>query len=88
MPDPEFKSLDRPDETIEFPGAAAHLVELGDLTIAHLITQPGWRWSTNHRPVIGGDWCCQARHVGVGSPAWRYIPAHAGSERSALQNRV
>lgn len=64
MPDPAYKSLDDPDETIEFQGAAAHLVEIGDLTIAHLVTQPGWRWSTNHRPIVGGEWC-QARHVGV-----------------------
>jgi class 3 adenylate cyclase len=64
MPDPAYKSLESPDETIDFPGATAHLVEIGDLTIAELITQPGWRWSTNNRPIVGGDWC-QARHVGV-----------------------
>lgn len=64
MPDPEYRSLEDPDETIEFPGASARLVEIGDLTIGELTTQPGWRWSTNNRPIVGGDWC-QARHVGV-----------------------
>lgn len=64
MPDPAYKSLESPDETIDFPGATAHLVEIGDLTIAELITRPGWRWSTNNRPIVGGDWC-QARHVRV-----------------------
>src|SRR3990172_2269845 len=64
MPNPEYKNLDQPDETIEFPGAAAHLVEIGDLTIANLVTEPGWRWSANNRPIVGGEWC-QARHVGI-----------------------
>ena len=33
MPDPEYRSLEDPDEAIEFPGAFARLVEIGDLTI-------------------------------------------------------
>jgi class 3 adenylate cyclase len=64
MPDITRKSLDQPEETIEFPGAVAHLVELGDLTVARLVNEPGWRWSTHVRPTVGGEWC-QARHIGV-----------------------
>ena len=64
MPDFIWKSLDRPEETIEFPGIVAHVVELGDLTVARLVAEPGWRWSTHMKPHVGGDWC-QARHVGV-----------------------
>lgn len=64
MADTLSKSLERPDEVIEFPGATARLVELGDLTVAEIVSQPGWRWSTHVRPSVGGDWC-QARHVGI-----------------------
>lgn len=64
MPDPVSKSLDRPEETIEFPSAVATMVELGDLTIGQIVTEPGWRWSTHIRPKVGGEWC-QARHVGI-----------------------
>jgi mannose-6-phosphate isomerase-like protein (cupin superfamily) len=63
---PEFlrKSLDRPDEVVEFPRASANLVELRDLTVGRMVNEPGWRWSTHVRPTVGGEWC-QARHLGV-----------------------
>lgn len=64
MADAQFKSFDRPDETIEFPNVVSRLVELGDITVGQIVTQPGWRWSTHMRPTVGGEWC-QARHVGV-----------------------
>lgn len=64
MADITRKSLDHPEETIEFPGAIAHIVELGDLTVARLVNEPGWRWSTHVKPTVGGEWC-QARHIGV-----------------------
>jgi class 3 adenylate cyclase len=64
MPEIIWKSLDRPEETIEFPGVVGHVVELGDLTVARLVHEPGWRWSTHMKPTVGGEWC-QARHVGV-----------------------
>lgn len=58
------KNLGEPDETIEMPGVTTHQVDLGDLTVGHVIHEPGWRWSTHIRPQVGGEWC-QARHVGV-----------------------
>jgi class 3 adenylate cyclase len=29
-----------------------------------MVLDPGWRWSKDVRPVVGGEWC-QARHTGV-----------------------
>jgi class 3 adenylate cyclase len=29
-----------------------------------MVNQPGWRWSKDVRPTVGGEWC-QVRHVGV-----------------------
>jgi class 3 adenylate cyclase len=58
------KSLEQPDETIEFPGICARTVDIGDVTVGHLTSEVGWRWSTHVRPTVGGEWC-QARHVGV-----------------------
>lgn len=57
------KNLSTPDEVLELPGVTAHLVELGDVTVGRITTEPGWRWSTHVRPVVGGEWC-QARHIG------------------------
>lgn len=57
------KSFERPDDVVEFPLIKTRIVELGDLTVGELVSQPGWRWSTHVRPTVGGAWC-QARHVG------------------------
>jgi class 3 adenylate cyclase len=58
------KNLRTPDETIRLPGITEELVDLGDLTVGRTVQEPGWRWSTHTRPVVGGEWCT-ARHVGV-----------------------
>ena len=58
------KSLDRPDEVVEFPGVRTELVELGDLTVGRMVNDVGWRWSKDIKPTVGGEWC-QARHVGI-----------------------
>jgi len=64
MPEVIRGNLDQPDGVIEFPNINANLVELGDLTVGLFVAQPGWRWSKDIRPKVGGEWC-QARHVGV-----------------------
>lgn len=62
--EPYVKSLRSPDETLRLPGLVEEMVDLGDLTVGRAVTQPGWRWSKDLRPLVGGQWC-QARHVGV-----------------------
>jgi len=57
------KNFDEPDEVIDVPGVRVQVVDLGDVTVGHMVNQPGWRWSTHMQPVVGGEWC-QARHVG------------------------
>lgn len=57
------KSFEAPDSVVEFPLIRSRIVELGDLTVGELVSEPGWRWSEHVRPTVGGDWC-QARHVG------------------------
>ena len=58
------KKLDEPDETVEFPGIVEQIVDIGDLTVARIVQQPGWRWSKDMRSVVEGEWC-EAHHVGV-----------------------
>jgi class 3 adenylate cyclase len=64
MAESRSKNLRTPDETIRLPGITEELVDLGDLTVGRTVQEPGWRWSTHTRPVVGGQWC-RARHVGV-----------------------
>jgi class 3 adenylate cyclase len=58
------KNLGSPDATVRYPGITQDTVELGDLTVAHTVLEPGWRWSRDVRPTVGGEWC-QARHIGT-----------------------
>jgi class 3 adenylate cyclase len=58
------KSFDDPDETFEVDGMVEHVVKIGDYTVGRVVQPPGFRWSTNIRPIVGGEWCA-ARHVGV-----------------------
>ena len=60
----ETKNFGAPDESIRLPGITEDLVEIGGLTVAKTVQAPGWRWSTDTRPLVGGDWC-PARHIGV-----------------------
>ena len=57
------KNFAAPDETIRFPGIVEDLVEIAGMTVSRTVQEPGWRWSTDMQPLVGGDWC-EARHVG------------------------
>jgi class 3 adenylate cyclase len=58
------KSFRAPDQVVELPLLRARLVELGELTLAIEVVEPGWRWSEHVRPQVGGEWC-RVHHVGV-----------------------
>jgi class 3 adenylate cyclase len=63
MADVLRKSVDEPDEVVDFPNIRTEIVHLGDLTVGRMVNRPGWRWSKDVRPTVGGEWC-QIRHVG------------------------
>ncbi len=46
------------------PGIREDMVEVGGLTVARSVSDPGWRWSEHTKPLVGGEWC-EARHIGV-----------------------
>jgi len=64
MPGSYRKNLDEPDETFELDGMVEHVVRIGDYTVGRVVQPPGFGWSTNVQPIVGGEWCV-ARHVGV-----------------------
>jgi class 3 adenylate cyclase len=68
------KSFSAPDEIYRHPGVEQHAVTLGDLMVARSTLEPGWRWATHMRPLVGTEWC-QAHHIGTvvsGSLAFVY----------------
>jgi class 3 adenylate cyclase len=48
----------------ETPGGRVELVELDDRVVARITWQPGWRWSVNAKPIVGGQYC-QSHHVAI-----------------------
>jgi class 3 adenylate cyclase len=59
-----IKNLNSPDSVLQDARMRADAVEIGDITVYREVDQPGWRWSTDHRDMVGTEWC-EARHVGV-----------------------
>ncbi len=58
------KNFDEPDEIVELPGLLEEVVEVGGFVVGREVVAPGWRWSKDTKPVVGGEWC-EAHHVGL-----------------------
>jgi hypothetical protein len=58
----EHQSFAKPDETREFPHGRVEIVKVGGADIGRLILEPGWRWSSDVKPIAGTD-LCQAPHM-------------------------
>jgi hypothetical protein len=61
--DRRIKNFSTPDDLLRLPKMTAQLVELGEVTLSKMVSEPGWRWSDHIRPSVGGEWC-QVRHMG------------------------
>ena len=60
----EVKNFDSPDETRPFEGKGkADVVNVGGKMIGKAVFEPGWKWSTNVKPIAQTE-SCQAHHVG------------------------
>jgi len=60
----ERKNFDQPDETRPFEGKGhADVIMLAGRPVARAVFEPGWRWSTNVKPIAGTD-SCQVSHLG------------------------
>ena len=58
----EHLSFAQPDEVREFPHGRAEIVRLSGADIGRLTLQPGWRWSTDVKPIAGTE-LCEAPHM-------------------------
>jgi class 3 adenylate cyclase len=59
-----WKSFDRPDETRPFPHGIGTFVDLDSLAIGRAVLEPGWRWSTDLKPLVGTE-LCELHHLHV-----------------------
>jgi hypothetical protein len=56
-------SFATPDEVRSFPSGRIEIISLDEIAIGRMRLRPGWRWSQDVQPVVGGR-SCQNRHVG------------------------
>lgn len=56
------KSLNRPEETRNFPNGKVELVNLEGVTFGLATFEPGWKWSESVKPIAKTD-SCQAPHT-------------------------
>jgi hypothetical protein len=57
------KNIETPDERRAFEHSSRHVVNLPGVTIVRCEYQPGWKWSTDMKPVVGTT-ACQVAHTG------------------------
>ena len=58
----EHRSFTAPDETREFPHGRAEILKVGGAEVGRLVFEPGWRWSTDVKPIAGTG-SCEAPHM-------------------------
>lgn len=59
----QSKSHEKPDEVRTPSKTRVEVVRLDGYTIGRFIFEPGWRWASCIKPVVGTD-SCQVGHVG------------------------
>jgi hypothetical protein len=84
----EVKSFDKADETRPFQGKGyADVVNLAGKTVLCGHFEPGWRWSTNVRPIAGTD-TCEFSHMGYVLQGRMRIHMNDGSEQELTVGEV
>ena len=63
MDDFEVKSSETPDTLRQFAHGKVELNNIAEHSIGRVDFEPGWRWSTSVKPIVGTDWC-QTNHIG------------------------
>jgi quercetin dioxygenase-like cupin family protein len=55
----ELKSMNRPDQTIDMELGRIEVASIDGVAIGRATFEPGWRWSTHEKPVVGevSDYC-------------------------------
>jgi hypothetical protein len=84
----EIKSFDKPDETRRFEGKGmAEVVTLAGRPVGRGTFEPGWRWSTNVKPIAGTD-SCEVSHLGYCLQGRMRVVMNDGTEQELSPGEV
>ncbi|WP_030776800.1 cupin domain-containing protein [Streptomyces sp. NRRL S-920] len=75
----EVKTVEKPDEQLEFPRGHLEAVHLTGLDFAVATFEPGWRWSESVAPLTGTE-SCQIHHNGCVVQGRMHIRMDDGGE--------
>jgi hypothetical protein len=53
----EHRSFANADEVREFPNGRAEIIKIAGGEVGRLVFDPGWRWSTDVKPIAKTDSC-------------------------------
>src|SRR5664279_5904912 len=83
----EHRDFAKPDETRTFDHGRIELLTVGGGAIGRLVLQPGWRWSTDVKPIAGTD-LCEAPHFQYHVAGTLRIQMADGAEFDAVPGDV
>lgn len=73
------RSLATAGEVAELDHLRSSAVSIGGITVTRDTHQPGWRWSTHIKPIVGTE-SCQFRHLGVVVSGRLHVQLDDGNE--------
>jgi class 3 adenylate cyclase len=73
------RRFSEPSDVRTFPHGKIEIVELDDTVVGRMIYEPGWRWSTDIKPIAGGE-TCQYHHFGVSTSGVLRVQLPDGTE--------
>jgi mannose-6-phosphate isomerase-like protein (cupin superfamily) len=81
VPTVEVKTFDKPDDTRRFEGNGwADIVNVARRPVAEAHFEPGWRWSTNVKPIAGTE-SCEVSHLAYCLSGQMRVHMDDGSEQ-------
>ena len=83
----EQKSFETPDETRGFDFGEVDLLSIGGSEIGRLTLQPGWRWSSHVKPLVGTE-LCESPHFQYHVQGTLHIQMADGTEFDACPGDV
>ena len=75
----QTKSFEHPEDTRTPPRALLRVVHLGEVAVGFARWEPGWRWSTDLRPLTGTDWC-EHHHLGYAMSGQLAVVTEGGEQ--------
>ena len=82
----EHVSFSRPDETREFPNGRAEIIAIGGAEVGRMTFEPGWRWSSDVKPIAGTE-SCEAPHFQY-HVSGRLADPHGRRDRDSSPSRA